>query len=65
MAAPMDTSKKKKKEAKNRKVPLQCFGLCSSSTDITKTTPEIQVLRKRRFQEVNSAQAPSSPDRGF
>ena len=42
MAAPMDTAKKKKKEAKNRKVPASVFAAAQ--------TPSRQHLKSRFFE---------------
>jgi hypothetical protein len=47
--------------AKKRRRITKKISLCRSSTNITKIAPEIWLLHKRRLQEGNSAQAPSSP----
>jgi hypothetical protein len=45
----------RKKKPKKGKVPLQCSSPYSRSTNTTMTPPGVQVLEKRRLQEVNRA----------
>jgi hypothetical protein len=61
MALRMHTTQKKKKNYM-KKVPVQRSNSCSSKTNTTKPAPEGQLVQKRRLQEGNSAQAPSSSD---
>jgi hypothetical protein len=62
VALRMHTAKSKKKnykkEEKSRYSDLFSW---NNSTNTTKTPPEVQLLQKRRLQEGNGAQAPSSP----
>jgi hypothetical protein len=55
--------KKEEKKLRNKKVPLRHSGPDNNNITTTKTTPEFQTRQKRRLQEGNRAEAPSSPDR--
>ena len=51
MTVRMHTTKKKERERTKKKVPLRYSSPSSNNTSTTKTTPELQALRKRRLQE--------------
>ena len=56
-----DAHGRTRKKKMRIKVPLHS----SNITTTTKTTPESPILQKRRLQEGNGAQTPSSPDLDF